>query len=212
MGGINIFGSPCKNPLDDFINPSGYLSDCLFAATLVSRYSVSGSGWILSVNQYGINEDDFMALKIDGSYIIGDANNGVRVGKYATYKHGGGFLLKRFETSFEVFDSANYLNCFYLEGDKIENSVLKYLTSYSTTHLANLKLSVSGKGWITGISASAYDADRIKLIIDGVTVIPGHLICGPGGNIPFLVKYNSNFRIYGVYSDHFRSSVNYTEV
>jgi len=184
-GNLNGGASPMKA----WVDPTVYQSN-LYSVTLPSRRSVTGSGWLLcfGTNVY-VGSNTYIAVKIDGVFVIGDATHGVKVGD-TDYNIAA--IMLRYETSFEIFHTSASNMVAYLEGDVYEEAIL-HILSGGTLGSTSLIISVTGPGWLDSVFTST-NATGFTIVMDGGDDIDG--VINPLGAIKLLSKFSSSLLVY----------------
>lgn len=187
---VNGISGGGANPIEGWNGTTEIANYTLTNATLTSRKIGTGSGWIKTIFG-GVGTTCYIALKIDGAYVIGSSTQGKRLTTSDYYT----INKWRYTTSFEIFSSFDNVSCWYNEGDDYKEATPAYYTYDSSGSLPTLRKTLTGSGWVNNIDYDGIGGSGdVTIIIDSVTVIDATKIAS--GPILCETYYNTGVSYY----------------
>lgn len=151
------------------------------AASMVSRLSVSGEGWLIGVEAASVR---YYRIVIDGVDFLGTPTVGLSTRDSS--------LLIRFNTSMQIYSDNGLFSASYVIGSKLETATPHIYSGQGVNSTMTLRQSATGSGWIYGFIGSDYR----RLIVDGVTITEDKTV----GTLPLLFRFNTGFSYYSNYT------------
>lgn len=187
---IKIFGGAGSLGYFDRVNKNGSKVATNIGAVigLTKKTTIYGEGWVKAIqHKYQTIEFDYVALKVDGVWVLGSATSGVLLMQRTMLP-----LMIKFNSYVELWGySTNEASLRYSLGKKITDGKLLAFNVSTGSQTKTRTINILGKGYITSYSTGG---DCGYLVVDGV-MVENTVNDKMGENITFM-RFESQLELY----------------